>query len=281
MAEMSDEHGLYRIALYYWYIPEHLYPVDDIPSHLKFHSDICSPSKLNLHGRIRVSKEGINGVLSGLFKNLKQYEYELNEFLSSCVDVKYCHLRTDLPAKEQLFTNLSVKKTREVVSLFSPTDVNDKNKKGKKKKKNKKKVEQDPINYEKNDKIDGDMIHKFKTAVHLSPEEWHEKLLEESSQSRSTGSKIDENPKSSAILIDARNVYESNVGHFAVPGIPTLLTNTRKFTDLPNVLKSYLDTSVNDESSSCEKDEKDLGCLSEKQNIYMYCTGKRLVFICY
>lgn len=62
-----------------------------------------------------------------------------------------------------------------------------------------------------------------------------------------------------AILLDARNVYETRVGHFAVPNVDTLFPNTRKFSSLPLALNTDVAASA----------------LSGK-DVYMYCTGEWL-----
>ena len=82
-------------------------------------------------------------------------------------------------------------------------------------------------------------------AVHLSPDEWNQKLLQ---LSRATGNE--------AVLLDTRNVYETRVGHFAVPGLSTLFPNTRKFSSLPNALNT----------------EEAAKALAGKE-VFMYCTG--------
>jgi predicted sulfurtransferase len=81
---------------------------------------------------------------------------------------------------------------------------------------------------------------KVEPGEHLSAEEWNEKL-------KITGEK-------KALLLDVRNVYESRVGHFSTSNVPTLLTNTRKYSDLPNLLA----TNPN---------------MKDKEEIFMYCTG--------
>jgi predicted sulfurtransferase len=63
-----------------------------------------------------------------------------------------------------------------------------------------------------------------------------------------------ESPNDDAILIDVRNVYESRIGHFSVKGVPTLLTNTRKYASLPAVLDASIEHLAG-------------------KNIFMYCTG--------
>jgi predicted sulfurtransferase len=86
------------------------------------------------------------------------------------------------------------------------------------------------------------MEEPLKSARHLSATEWNEKLDAVASSEKS------------ALLLDVRNVYEMKVGHFAHPSTPTLLTNTRKYSDLPQMLASNQE-------------------MQERDQIFMYCTG--------
>ena len=88
-----------------------------------------------------------------------------------------------------------------------------------------------------------DQVQNFPGGQHLSPQDWNQKLRE----------------AEDAVLLDCRNVYESNVGYFESPcpkKAPTLLTNTRKYSDLPKVLAQ-------------SKDQ-----WAHKKQIFMYCTGE-------
>jgi UPF0176 protein len=60
-------HDEFRIALYYIYIP-----ITDCQHHASFEKNLCS--QLALNGRIRVSPEGLNGVLSGPYVSLQEYK---------------------------------------------------------------------------------------------------------------------------------------------------------------------------------------------------------------
>ena len=136
--QLDNDNGLnHMISLYYCYPPTNI-PPDQLNHHANFHRETCAT--LNLGGRIRVSEEGINGVLSGTEKALRDYETRLRKELMSIVsrdesffvlndnedptaewlDMKYCHLRKDVPVEKQIFDTLSVKITREVVSLIEP-----------------------------------------------------------------------------------------------------------------------------------------------------------------
>lgn len=260
--DYTDEEKV-MIALYYWYIP---IPKRFIEKHQDFHKEICT--NLNLNGRIRISKEGLNGVLSGTKGNLMSYEKQLidevnrNEFANyrkeddedcrygNSLDVKYCHLRSDIDVEKQMFTSLSVKITSEVVSLNENAVLEEQKAKSRRRRKGRgrskvvpeandekhlEKKEQHATISEKtietksaeNKELD---LDKYQPATHLTPQEWNEKLLIDAKNGED----------SNAILIDARNVYESNIGHFAVDGIPTLLTNTRKYSTIPSVLKASI-----------------------------------------
>jgi hypothetical protein len=151
MENNNQQNQRYMIALYYCYPPPNGLPPLLVESHATFHRETCS--QLDLNGRIRVCIEGINGVLSGLEDNLRLYELlvrcELsrlcppgNEEEDRCVkqddsdeegeaddptadwfDVKYCQLRNDIPIDKQLFDSLSVKITKEVVSLIDKPTI--------------------------------------------------------------------------------------------------------------------------------------------------------------
>jgi predicted sulfurtransferase len=162
-------------------------------------------------------------------------------------------LRKDLSVKSQLFESLAVKATREVVSLYEPTQksvqrngqAEGKNSRGyyRRRRRNRQKHEQQlqqeelPEPAVPESPLD-ERLASFDPAPHLTPEEWNARLSSDPN----------------AILVDARNIYESRVGYFQVDGVPTLLTNTRKYSSLPQVLQ--------------ESKEELAG-----KNIYMYCTG--------
>ena len=101
---------------------------------------------------------------------------------------------------------------------------------------------------------------KREPAMHLSPDEWNERLLRLSSPTPPTTTFGSGSGGGDAILLDARNVYETRVGHFAVPNLGTLLPNTRKFSSLPAALNTEMAASA----------------LSGKE-VYMYCTGEWVV----
>lgn len=250
-----DDHDSWRIALYYCYID-----IEDVQGNVDFQRHLCE--KEGLTGRIRISSEGINGVLSGMVPALQSYEESLRAELMRLIpqdknggnwelDVKYCELRPELSVKVQLFETLICKETKAVVSLFEPENNVEDNKKkqGYSKQTNRRRRRQHQRR-EQQELVDealpynlrelSEKVPSMPGARHLSPQVWNEKLLD----------------AEDAVLLDCRNVYESNIGHFkASDNVPTLLTNTRKYSDLPKVLVQSKDR------------------WAHKKQIFMYCTG--------
>jgi predicted sulfurtransferase len=253
-----EDHEHWRIILYYCYIDLDGTVVDN---HVNFQIALCEQNELQ--GRIRVSTEGINGVLSGRMTACHEYEDRLREELSRLsppriedvweLDVKYCSLRTDLPVAPQLFDSLICKATNSVVSLFEPgltthSTHQDKKKKSYSKQTNRRRrrqqlrreLEEEKVLLEDHLRQLACQMASFPGAQHLSPQEWDQKLHQ---------------AQQDAVLLDCRNVYESNVGYFQVPQATTVLTNTRKYSDLPKILVQ-------------SKEQ-----WAHKRLIFMYCTG--------
>lgn len=207
----DDSHDKFMILLFYLYTP-----IDRVNDQVDFHRDICST--LDLNGRIRISSEGLNVVLSGEKNHLIEYERVLckdglnDRVQISQLDSKYCRLRSDLSINDQLFTSLSVKATKNLVTLENCSEI---------------KVEPEP---------NADFPSR-----HLSPAEWQQMLLKASEAGDS-------------VLIDVRNVYESKVGYFSVDNVPTILTNTRRYDQLPTILDK-VSTKI------------------KGKNVFLYCTG--------
>ena len=72
--DQQEHHELYRIGLYYIYIE-----LSSPQEHVEYHTELCN--KYNLKGRVRVSTEGINGVVSGPLESIQQYERHVTESL--------------------------------------------------------------------------------------------------------------------------------------------------------------------------------------------------------
>eukprot|EP00877_Chromochloris_zofingiensis_P013686 jgi/Chrzof1/8571/Cz03g15310.t1 len=86
-------------------------------------------------------------------------------------------------------------------------------------------------------------------ATHLTPQEFHDKMSQACSSLASSDVSSDD-----VVLLDARNVYETAIGHFRVPGVPLLDPQTRCFSDLPDWVDDHAQ------------------CLAGK-TVLMYCTG--------
>jgi predicted sulfurtransferase len=249
-----NNHDEWRIALYYCYIPLQ----ENVSHHVDFHQSLCF--ELHLLGRIRVSPEGINGVLSGTFLQLQEYEKRMVAELETLVDpseweldVKFCQLRRDLSVSEQLFDSLSIKATNQVVSLLeldaafnnNNSENRSRNKRGYSSgRRRKKRLERQNPDTAKAQEVFARSLQMHAPAPHLSPDEWNMQLQALSKQD-------DKN----VVLLDCRNVYESNVGYFSVNGASTVKTNTRKYSELPQVL--------------LQQKER----LAESSHVFMYCTG--------
>lgn len=373
----KDQHDNYRIGLYYAYVD--LIPSAVRVSHLALQRKICN--ELQLTGRVRISQEGVNGVLSGKLEVLHRYEELITEdlrrilksnennssngrgrgrqrtvFISSAtidnndddasisveddddddatndndekiaLDIKYCHLRKELPIQDQLFDRLLVKETKKIISLFdqsfeqqrqgkhsSKTSRYRRRRERKREEKeqqqkripilqsnnnndnnnNSENSDKDKITYKEtlvytNDDVetkeennstkspivvaevedeeepssppsldmqalhDAVMDEPLRPAKHLSASEWNQKL--DAVTNNNANGSSNTNTKS-ALLLDVRNVYEMRVGHFVHPTTPTLLTNTRKYSDLPHLI------ATNPE-------------IEQREQIFMYCTGK-------
>ncbi|KAK9828526.1 hypothetical protein WJX72_000594 [[Myrmecia] bisecta] len=80
------------------------------------------------------------------------------------------------------------------------------------------------------------------TARHVAPSEFHALLHGDAPTDKPT------------VLLDARNMYETRIGHFEVPGVPLLDPKLRCFSDLP----SWIDSNE--------------AALRDKR-VLMYCTG--------
>lgn len=237
---MSLKHDDYRIILFYCYID-----ISDCQGRIvDFHNNAYQGQ---LGGRIRVAAEGLNGVLSGTIHDLQAYEGALREILDDSttqasyeLDVKYCLLRPDLAVCEQLFDQLQVQQTSQVVGLVDHDTLYPKpaSRKAKKKKKKQSSVR---------DTIRTVFLQSQSQppCPRMSPSEWHQALSEAETTTSTT----------TTTLIDCRNAYESDIGYFVAPNTTTFLTNTRKYSELPQVFVQHQEQ------------------LQHSDRILLYCTG--------
>jgi predicted sulfurtransferase len=207
------------------------------------------------------------------------------------LDVKYCKLRTDLTVQSQLFPKWQIQKTDTVIGLIEQRtttgniDIDETSSSipthPKRNRRRQQQQQQQPQNeLEEQQQVrqqqqldmirniyDKSIMNKVckkqfvSSAPHLSPMEWNSKLeqLVQQQQHQSNVLTSNESSKTNIVLLDCRNCYESAVGYFEVPGVTTILTNTRKYSELPIVL-------INEISNVTTK-------LRNASHIFMYCTG--------
>ena len=125
-------------------------------------------------------------------------------------------------------------------------------------------------------------------APHLSPDEWNTKLHDlvrqnqqvnndnMSTRTTSTTTTKSSNPHN-IVLLDCRNCYESAIGYFEVPGTTTVLTNTRKYSELPYVLMDQISdiesTTIGNAAIASSTTTTTVSALRNASHIFMYCTG--------
>ncbi len=107
----------FRILLYYFY-----QEIEDVAGYRQWQWDLCQ--RLGLRGRIIVSREGINGTVSGPIEATREYQQIMDEHPVT----QGMEWKVD-PSEGHAFPKLSVKAREEVVTLglgeedFSPTEV--------------------------------------------------------------------------------------------------------------------------------------------------------------
>ena len=103
-------------------------------------------------------------------------------------------------------------------------------------------------------------------GIELTPQEWHEELLQANSKIQSASSSEDSKP----LILDCRNIYESDQGAFqgAIP------LNTQTFQDTWSVLDEMLSSGRDDSQDSKNVNEVDKNVSKRRdQPVYIYCTG--------
>lgn len=174
--------------------------------------DLC------LHGRVRVSPQGLNGTLSGSLGSLKAYAAAYTARMPSAEDVDW---KISPAQADQMFSELRVRVVAEVVSLGVP--------------------------------FEGPSA----TAPHLSPVDFHQLLVQVRTTSESMAVAPVDLPAPSVgrvVLIDTRNAYEWQIGHFVVAGVETMLPPIRQFSELPRWIDQHVSA-------------------LEGSTVLMYCTG--------
>jgi UPF0176 protein len=100
-----------KVILYYKFVP-----VADPPTTMLWQRELCK--RLNLTGRIIISKHGINGTLGGHIENLRQYKREMN---ASEIFRGIMYKWSDGTGEE--FPRLSVKVRAELVAFNQPEEI--------------------------------------------------------------------------------------------------------------------------------------------------------------
>lgn len=100
-----------KIVLYYKFTP-----INDPEMTMRWQKELCT--RLNLRGRILISKHGINGTLGGDLNNLKNYKKAMNESVIF-KDITY---KWSDGGKEH-FPKLKVKVKPEIVAFNAPGEI--------------------------------------------------------------------------------------------------------------------------------------------------------------
>ena len=202
------ENSLFQVLLYYVYVPLS-------SSACKSLADWFKESCLGCTGRIRVALDGLNVVIKGKASDIHTHIENLSAhdlFHGLDIDFKLANASSaseQVVTKETGFDGLSIRVCAELVTLGPLAEGTS-------------------------------LCH---SGVHLSPQEFHQALLEAASSS------------GDAILFDARNLYETRLGRFELDGVPTIDPKTRVFSDLPPFIIS------------------NRHLFKENTSVFMYCTG--------
>jgi UPF0176 protein len=100
-----------KVILYYKFVP-----VADPEMTMRWQKELCA--RLDLKGRIIISKHGINGTLGGDIENLREYKREMNR---SVVFKGIMYKWSDGTGKD--FPRLSVKVKPELVAFDTPDEI--------------------------------------------------------------------------------------------------------------------------------------------------------------
>ena len=159
---------------------------------------------LNLCGRIRIGKEGINGTISGsdvsimLYIEAMKYNIVWKSFFND-IDFKESNNNNTNNA----FSNFWVRQCKEIVVMG-----------------------QDP-----------DVITANNGGIHLKPKEFHEQLLSNMNMNLNNNDKKNKNPNQEVALLDVRNLYESAIG--TMKGAIRL--PTRHFSEFPKIADKLIE----------------------------------------
>lgn len=181
------------ILLYYKYVN-----IDQPEELMLSQKTVCS--ELGLKGRIIIAKEGINGTVEGLTENTEKYVAHMK------ADPRFTDIHwkiSDGTSDGTAFPKLSIKVRKEIVSAH----------------------------LDENDSETGDVNPNETTGTHLKPAELREWYHKREAHVAAGGKSTD--PEVEFYIVDMRNDYEFNVGHFEGSIRPSM----RNFRDLPQFIK--------------------------------------------
>lgn len=242
----EDDGSGFSVLLFYLYydaLPTSL-GVPDLEAARAAHEALCG--RFGLGGRLRVSFEGLNGNLTGQTSLCEAYCHFLRAAADGAVppmpaeigrtleaaaaspveailrgSMATCDFKLAPCGTEHCFKGCKVWIANEVAGLWG-----------------------DQATWTPELEAERLALAACPPGQHLSPKEFHERLAAAGGSS------------GSAVLFDARNIYETRVGHFEAPGVPLIDPGTRNFSEL----RAYFE------------EEATLERLRGKE-VFMYCTG--------
>ncbi|EPS62576.1 hypothetical protein M569_12213, partial [Genlisea aurea] len=204
----------FGVLLYYKFAE-----IPDLENLFRFYHSNCT--SLSLFGRVRLSFHGVNVTIGGRMGALEKHIEALrSDTLFEGTDFKLASCfdpSNNRVAKECGFDSLSIRIVKELVTFSSHPLL-------------------------KSPEISN-------AGKHLSAADFHS-ILQTAGKCQEVGAGYD----NEVILLDARNLYETRIGKFHIPGVKTLDPKIRQYSDLP----SWIDNNSDQ---------------LQGKNILMYCTG--------
>lgn len=185
----------YVTLLYYQYV------------HIPCPEQICESQlelckRLDLHGRIRISPEGLNGTLDGTKCAIDAYVAAVDA--DKVLSPTQIHWKFGETVKSKRIHSASVKVCKEVVSMDLSPEVEA-------------------------------SLSNYTPGAHLAPEDFHFALQREAAAAAGAGAdSANAHPPGhkEAIVIDVRNIYETRIGRFEVePDLEIIDPQSRSFSD--------------------------------------------------
>jgi predicted sulfurtransferase/predicted esterase len=201
--DMSATDQQSGVLLYFYYIP--LFGRQDEERQWMY--EMCK--QLNLRGRVRIARDGINATLGGTLAELREHAIKVAErYNTTEIDFKLSSSagkKSEVYAKDSGFNSLTVSICKEVVSFGMDSIA-----------------------------PHMDVTQPPEPAPRISPAEFHGLL--EAAQNRMDTSQ--ESTNREVVLLDCRNLYETRIGRFQVANVVQLDPETRTFADLPAWIES-------------------------------------------